>query len=199
MKQDVKYGLNLTVKKVSVIYSGDYRFPFCCDILTVENSYFRCAVKNDDLATFLLAKEGDELFLTLVKIYEESSVMGVCSCQNPTHSPTNLETYIRQNISNTFSFDVAKTFVMPMPFVMNSGSTTLQDKYYCMMADNADRYIAFETEAKNIPHLVSALNGDTIEFKFYAFSPEDKLELIYFRNCNRTLTDINQQIYILDN
>ena len=38
MKQsDSTYGVNLTVKKVHVFYSGDIRYPFLCDVLATRS------------------------------------------------------------------------------------------------------------------------------------------------------------------
>lgn len=198
MKQsDSTYGVNLTVKKVHVFYSGDIRYPFLCDVLTTEDSYFRCAVKAENLANFLLAQEGNTLYLTMIDIYKASSVMGVCSCQNFDNHAENLEIQIRQNLSDLVVMNVAQTFVFPMSFVINGASVIMQDKYYCLIADINNRYIGFETEAKNLPHIVSALYKDIVELQFFAFSDNDKLELIYFKNSNRKLLDMNQHIFNL--
>ena len=195
MYMKAEYSLNLCVKKINVFYSGNNNCPFLVDILSINNDYFRCAAGIENLAKFILAQENDELYISLHTIFPASSVLGVCDCQNLSHSFFNLEKGIRDRISHPFPMNVKKTFVLPMPFVQQSGNILMQDSYYCMIEDINSCYIAFKTQAMNVPHIISSLENDKIELKLYAFDAQDTLELIYFKNHSRNLADINQRMF----
>ena len=194
MKLNGSYSTNLIVKKVFVIFTGDVNYPFCCDIFATNNFYFRCAVKTKDLANFVLAQEGDELYLSLTGIYENSSVMGIDYCKNLTRSFSDLENLIREDMYHPLSMVVKKTFVIPMPFILQGAHLISQNDYFCLILNENNQYVWFETEAINIPHIVSALENDPIELSFYAFSQDDKLALIRFYNHARNILDFNLKI-----
>ena len=90
LKNGNLYEVRLTVFLAYVEYVGNGNYPFCCNIFTVDDKHFRCAVKPGDVAELFLLQRGDNLVLQLVPVVEASLVMGLASFRNLSQKRINL-------------------------------------------------------------------------------------------------------------
>ena len=51
LKNGNLYEVRLTVFLAYIEYAGNGNYPFCCNIFTVDDKHFRCAVKPGDVAS----------------------------------------------------------------------------------------------------------------------------------------------------
>ena len=119
LKNGNLYEVRLTVFLAYVEYVGNGNYPFCCNIFTVDDKHFRCAVKPGDVAELFLLQRGDNLVLQLVPVVEASLVMGLASFRNLSQKRINLgeqKTPLHAWEFFSTALTVQEVCVLPMPY-----------------------------------------------------------------------------------
>ena len=195
-KSGDEYEVKLCVRKIKIEYVGDFNYPFCCDITTQDDVFFRCAVLFSDIAQFVLAQENDVLSLKLKVVYEKSWVMGVSECKNLTRSWVNIGTQkILLNRGTFFEANITleQCFVLSSP--NNDHSPNL---YYWFLTQASNEFVCFFAEDRFTSHLLGAQKGDIIKLRVGDWNDFDQINVLqFFENKSRVILSINQAVHEL--
>ncbi len=194
-KSDDEYKVKLCVRKIGIEYVGNSSFPFCCDITTQDDKFFRCAVRFCDIAQFALAQENDVLSLKLGVVFEKSLVMGVVECQNLTHQWKDIGLQeMRYNKCSYFEINIHLESVF---FLSLSSECTFYPPHvsYCILSQAHGEYVCFYTNHTFMPDILGAKVGDDILLKvgnWFEWGQIDVLQV--FDNKSRKIDSINQLV-----
>lgn len=193
-----EYEVKLCVRKIEIEHVGNASYPFCCNIATQDDKFFRCAVNFGDVAQFVLAQENDVLSLKLESVFEKSQVMGLIECQNLTHPWKDVgHQEMLHNKCNYFEKEIHLDNVFFLSFPEES-SLYPQRVYYCILTQGNDEYICFYIDHSFVPVLLCAQKGDEISLQvgnWFYWGAADVLQS--FENKSRTIETINQAIHEL--
>lgn len=199
-KKNNLYEVQLQPVKLRVFYVGIKNYPFYCDILTVDNKFFRCAVNFDFLAILLLAKPQDILNLSLCPVFAESSVMGLVFCKNISKSWINFgEIEFKNSCCDYFSFKmkIDDVFIEPMPYWLFNERLHRQDLYYCLLTSQAENFAAFAMHGAQLSSVISVFKGDFVTLSLSTIGDFKGFNLQNLKNESRDIANLNQVIYSL--